>query len=89
MLIPMFDRLQDVIKRIPQPLRYIVNVALCLVLLAITILFEMVVPIVAAYAVILGVLLIFLASGAFWTFRLVFRGIQRVRRSRFCHPDSI
>jgi hypothetical protein len=60
----MFDRLQDVIKHIPQPLGYSVNVALCLVLLAIAILFEMVVPIVAAYAVIIGVLLIF------WEFRV-------------------
>ena len=71
------------IERLPQPLRFIVKVPVGLVLLAVAIIvFDVILPTFAMYALIIGIPLIFLASGTYWAARLLRRGIHGIRRTR-------
>jgi hypothetical protein len=83
MLKAVIDRMEATIKDIPQPLRLVVNLTLgLLVLMMAYVVLDIFLPAFAHYMLIVGTQLIFLASGLFLTVRLLFLGLQRIRRSR-------
>ena len=83
MLKAVIDRLDVAIKRIPQPFRLSVNLTWGLMVLVIAyVVLDIILPAVAHYVLIVGTQLTFLAFGVFLTVRLLFLGLQRIRRSR-------
>ena len=83
MLNAVIDGLEATIKRIPQPLRLSVNLTWGLVALVIAyVVLDIFLPAVAHYVLIIGIQVIFLASGVCLTIRLLFVGLQRITRSR-------
>ena len=84
MLNAVIDRLEVTVKRIPQPLRLSVNLIWGLVVLVIAyVVLDIFLPAVAHYVLIVGIQVIFLAFGVYLTVRLLFLGLQRIRRSRY------
>ena len=83
MLNAVIDRLDVTIKRIPQALRLSVNLTWGLVVLVIGyVVLDIFLQDVAHYVLIVGIQVIFLAFGVYLTVRLLFLGLQRMRRSR-------
>ena len=83
MLKAVIDRLNVTIERIPQSLRLSVNLTWSLVVLVIAyVVLDIFLPAVAHYVLIVGIQVIFLAFGVYLTVRLLFLGLQRMRRSR-------
>ena len=83
MLNAVIDGLEATIKRIPQPLRLSVNLTWGLMVLVIAyVVLDIILPAVAHYVLIVGIQVIFLAFGVYLTVRLLFLGLQRMRRSR-------
>ena len=82
MLKAVIDRLDVAIKRIPHPFRLSVNLTWGLVVLVIAyVVLDIFLPAVAHYVLIVGIQVIFLAFGVWLTVRLLFIGLQRIRRS--------